>query len=137
MSKGQSNDGKRRRNKRWPEGLKREIVAASYVPGTSVSEVARQYDVSASQIFDWRHRFRDTCLPLEPVASKTTPQLVPVSVIAEPEVDQTGLAAPVASVAPGVSDAIEIEVSDGSRIRVGAGFDSAALKRILDVLRVR
>jgi transposase-like protein len=33
--------------KRWPEALKREIVAASLVPGASVSVVARQYDVNA------------------------------------------------------------------------------------------
>jgi transposase-like protein len=31
-----------------PEALKREIVAASYAPGSSVSIVARRYDVNAS-----------------------------------------------------------------------------------------
>jgi Transposase len=32
----------RRRNHSWPEALKREIVAASFAPGSSVSMVARQ-----------------------------------------------------------------------------------------------
>jgi transposase-like protein len=50
-------NGKRRRNKRWPEALKREIVAATLVPGASVSVVARQYDVNVNQVFGWRHRF--------------------------------------------------------------------------------
>ena len=49
----------RRRNKRWPEALKREIVAASFAPGASVSVVARQYDVNANQVFGWRLRFAD------------------------------------------------------------------------------
>ena len=32
--------GERRRNKRWPEALKREIVAATLKPGASVSVAA-------------------------------------------------------------------------------------------------
>lgn len=43
--------GAKRRYKRWPEALKREIVAATLVPGASVSVVARQYDVNANQVF--------------------------------------------------------------------------------------
>jgi transposase-like protein len=37
-------NGTGRRNRSWPEALKREIVAASFAPGSSVSVVARQYD---------------------------------------------------------------------------------------------
>ena len=47
----------RRRHKSWPEALKREIVAASFAPGASVSVVARQYDVNTNQVFAWRKRF--------------------------------------------------------------------------------
>ena len=49
----------RRRNRSWPEALKREIVAASFAPGSSVSIVARQYDVNANQVFSWRTRYRE------------------------------------------------------------------------------
>ena len=48
----------RPRNRSWPEALKREIVAASFAPGSSVSIVARQYDVNANQVFNWRKRFQ-------------------------------------------------------------------------------
>jgi hypothetical protein len=34
----------KRRHRSWPEALKQEIVAASLVPGASVSVVARQYE---------------------------------------------------------------------------------------------
>jgi Transposase len=43
----------RRRNRSWPEAVKREIVAASNAPGSSVSMVARPYDVNANQVFRW------------------------------------------------------------------------------------
>ena len=49
-----TNGAKRRRNKRWPNALKREIVAATYLPGGSVTVVARQHDVNANQVFLWR-----------------------------------------------------------------------------------
>ena len=69
-----------RRNRSWPEALKREIVAASFAPGSSVSMVARQYDVNANQVFNWRKRYRDE--PRAP-AVLSAPQLIPVVVAAE------------------------------------------------------
>jgi transposase-like protein len=45
-----------RRNRSWPEALKREIVEASFAAGSSVSVVARRYDVNANQAFGWRIR---------------------------------------------------------------------------------
>ncbi|MBL8882363.1 MAG: transposase [Hyphomicrobium sp.] len=41
MSDVDTSGDERRGNKRWPEALKREIVAATYLPGASVSMVAR------------------------------------------------------------------------------------------------
>ena len=63
-----------RRHRSWPEELKREIVAASLEPGSSVSVVARRYDVNANQVFAWRKRYR------EPVSTAAPLQLVPVTV---------------------------------------------------------
>jgi transposase-like protein len=52
----------RRRNRAWPEALKREIVSASYAPGASVSTVAGLYDVNANQVFSWRKASDDWAL---------------------------------------------------------------------------
>jgi transposase-like protein len=49
---------RRRRHRSWPEALKREIVAATLAPGSSVSVVARRYDVNANQVFAWRRRYQ-------------------------------------------------------------------------------
>ncbi|MGK2922710.1 MAG: IS66-like element accessory protein TnpA [Methyloceanibacter sp.] len=119
----------RRRNKRWPEALKREIVAASIAPGASVSVVARQYDVNANQVLSWRRRYRAAEQP--PTLALSTPGLVPVTITPGP--DDEGASPP----APTTSETIEIEVAGDYRVRVGSGFDGRTLKRVLDVLRKR
>src|SRR5262249_5115083 len=112
----------RRRHRSWPEALKREIVAATLVPGSSASVVARKYDVNVNQVFAWRKRYR---------AEATEPtelQLLPVTVTPHPPAART----PVAG-----NDVIEIELSGGHRVRVGSGVKAAALRLVLDVLERR
>ena len=119
----------RRRNKRWPEALKREIVAATLAPGASVAVVARQYDVNANQVFAWRRRYR------EPDKASVPPAAVPpalVRVTITPESEDKAAAAE-----PAHSDTIEIELGSDCRVRVGSSFDGRALRRVLDVLRKR
>lgn len=124
MSDVDTSGDERRRNKRWPDALKREIVAATRLPGASVSVVARQYDVNANQVFAWRRRFGEV-----DKASAPAPTLVPVAITPEPK-DKS---AP----APTHSETIEIEVGGDCRVRVGPRFDGHALRRVLDVLRKR
>jgi transposase len=108
------------------EALKREIVAALFAAGSSVSIVARQYDVNANQVFNWRKRYREESgSPSDPSA----PQLIPVRVTAE----QVAVAAP-SSI---VSEKIEIDVGGKYRVGIGGSFDGQALRRVLDVLERR
>src|SRR4029077_9999888 len=116
----------RRRNRSWPEALKREIVAASFAPGSSVSMVARRYDVNTNQVFSWRKLYRDG---LPAVADPTGPMRLPVTVTAEPPGE--------VSAASSVVDTIEIELAGKYRVRVGGGVDGKALRRVLDVLERR
>jgi len=115
-----------RRNRSWPEALKREIVAASYAPGSSVSMVARHYDVNANQVFSWRKRYREDS---RPPSDRSAPQLIPVMITA----DQDSVPAQPSAVA----EKIEIDVAGKYRVRVGSGFDGQALRRVLDVLERR
>ncbi len=118
---------KRRRNRAWPEALKREIVAASLAPGSSVSVVARRYDVNTNQVFGWRKLYRDSA---PRAAEPRGPMLVPVTVTP----DLCGDASPAV---PSAVDTIEIVLTDRYRVRVGNGFDPQALRRVLDVLERR
>src|ERR687890_2187175 len=97
---------KRRRHRAWPESLKREIVAASLVPGSSVSRVARRYDVNANQVFAWRRRYRDGA------AEPAELHLLPVTVTP----DQLEGAAPGRA-----GELIEIVLAGGYRLRIGEG----------------
>jgi transposase len=113
---------KRRRHRAWPESLKREIVAATLLPGSSVSRVARRYDVNANQVFAWRRRYR------EGAAEPAELRLLPVTVTP----DHPRETAPA-----GVSELIEIVLAGGYRIRVGEGIRAATLRLVLDVLERR
>ena len=119
-------NGTGRRNRSWPESVKREIVAASYTPGWSVSMVARHYDVNANQVFGWRKLYRDApCAPAVP----SVPQLIPVLVTAEQDA--------VARQRSPVAETIEIDVAGKYRVHVSSGVDAQALRRVLDVLERR
>ena len=115
-----------RRKRSWPEALKREIVAATLAPGSSVSIVARQYDVNANQVFSWRKRFRGEP-PL--LAASSTPPLIPVTITAEKDSATT--------LPTAVSEKIEIDVCGKYRIYVGGDFEGKTLRRVLDALERR
>ena len=42
------------RRRRWPKEAKAAMVAETYAPGVSVSEIARRHGVAPSQLFAWR-----------------------------------------------------------------------------------
>ena len=122
-----TNGGGRRRNRSWPEALKREIVAASLAPGASVSTVARQYDVNANQVFSWRKLYREDS---GASAMRPAPQMFPVVVSAERD------AAPPEPSAV-AAETIEIDLGGTYRVRVGNGVNAQTLRRVLDVLERR
>ena len=71
---------KRRKRRLWDDDEKRRIVAQTQVPGVSVSQVARRYDVNANLVFKWLRdpRFKATAVE-DPAAS-----FLPVEVVAAP-----------------------------------------------------
>jgi transposase len=125
------------RRKRWPDDLKRRIVAETLEPGASVSVVARRHDVNANQVFTWRRRYRD-----EPSGSGgEATAMVPVRIAPArtPSRSDRSVAAPVPSpasapVRPGV---VEIELPGGVKVRVKGSVDGFALREVLSLLSRR
>src|SRR3954451_4394085 len=113
---------KRRRYRAWPESLKREIVAATLLPGSSVARVARCYEGNANQVFAWRRRYRDGA------AEPAELRLLPVTVTPDhPE-----------GMAPArAGELIEIVLAGGYRLRIGEGVQASMLRLVLDVLERR
>jgi transposase len=52
----------RRKRRVWSDDEKRSICAQTRVPGVSVSQVARRYDVNANLVFKW---LREGWLPAD------------------------------------------------------------------------
>ena len=71
---------KRRKRRFWDDDEKHRIVAQTRVPGVSVSQVARRYDVNANLVFKWLRdpRFADTA------AEDPAGYFLQIEVVAEP-----------------------------------------------------
>jgi transposase len=106
--------GRKDSRRRWPEELKRRIVAETRAPGASVSVVARRHDVNANQLFRWRQHYA--------AMSEGMPALVPVAL--------RGATAPTGS--PGT---IEIALAGGVQVRINGMVDMAILRQVLEQLR--
>jgi transposase len=108
------------RRRRWPRPEKARIVAESYAPGASATAVAVRHGLHRNQIFAWRRQLRNRPALLEGAMS----EFVPVA-----------LAAPAESV-PAVAGGSKIEViAAGLTIRLGIGFDTGDLRRVLQIVR--
>ncbi len=116
------------RRRRWSDDEKARIIEETLVPGARVAEVARRHAVSASLVFGWRRLARDGLL------GRGVPALVPVEIAAAPI---PALPAPTPPSVPRPrrsAGLIEIELSQGRRLRVGPDVDGDALRRVLDAL---
>ena len=114
------------RRRRWSRLEKERLVAASFEPGVSASEVARSAGIHVSQLFRWR---KQLC---EVVSS--TPALIPVAIV--PDVPTLGQAVPPVR-SRRRTGLIEIGLSGGRRVRVDRDVDAQALRRVLDALGER
>jgi transposase len=108
----------RRKRRTWSDDEKRLICGQARLPGVSVSQVARRYDVNANLVFKWlRDRRFAEGAPEEERAC-----FLPVEV---------GGVAEVRPAAPTAESRIEIEVAGGHRIRFSGGYDPDALARLI------
>src|SRR5207245_6464371 len=76
------------KRRQYSEALKRQIVAETLEPGSSVSIVARRHDVNSNQLFKWRRE-------LLPKAVVESGAMVPVSLVPDggrlPGMDREGV----------------------------------------------
>jgi transposase len=107
----------RRRRRLWDDDEKRRIVAQTRVPGVSVSQVARRYDVNANLVFKW---LRD---PRFQASGEEAVSFLPVEIIVE-------RTPPIIDVAPSDTK-IEITLSNGHRLIVSGGFVPDAVSRLV------
>jgi len=152
----------RRVRRTWPDDEKQRIVAEALSPGASVSDIARRHGVNTNLLFNWVRSARKLslgaassqprsamCLAPEPPSPIFSGDFIQLGVIAEAAGDGPGLiagaepgelsklpsvkqAAPDARTRPGL---IEIELTNGTRLRVDAFVNERALQRVMSVLK--
>lgn len=104
-----------RRRRRWPEAVKRRIVAEVRESGASVSVVARRHDLNANQLFAWCRRYGAGVEAGEPGG------LVPVSLVA-------------AAGGTASAGSIEIGFSGGIVVRIAGAVETTTLRQVLTIL---
>ncbi len=105
------------RRRRWSEAEREEIVAASFAPGAVVAEVARQFDVSTSLIYKWRHE-----------AQQPGAMFVPAVLAADEGRLELDVSRDVRADVP----AIRLDLASGTTVRIAA---TAPVRLVLAVLR--
>jgi transposase len=113
------------RRRSWSDEEKTRIIAETAEPGAKVTEVARRWQVSPQQVFDWRRQARRALVSATPTAG---PSFVPV--VAEPPAP-----APEAAAVP-MRQASSIEVKlAGAVLCIVPGTDEALLTTVLRAVR--
>jgi transposase len=112
----------RERRRQWSNAERLEIVAAVGVNGETLARVARRYDVSRSQIYQWRHQFRKRGL----LPAPTGPTFLPVDIGASmPSAEPV----PEGRVVPPLM--VELCLAQGRRLRFDSGIEATALTRLI------
>ena len=128
------------RRRRWSASEKAQIVAETLVPGTSVSDVARRWQVSAQQVFGWRREARAGLLAL-PMAGADVAERSFVPIVPD-MADAAAASGGMPDAAPrteragkgAAGSSIEIELA-GAVVRVTGGTDTALLAEVLRAIR--
>ena len=124
----------RDRRRRWSIADKLRIVAEAEEPGACFAHVADRNEVSRGLLWNWRAQVRRGTLRMEPFGSFLPVHLADAAPAARSRPADTSQPAPPLQ-PTAAADQIEIELPDGSRLRVGAEVSLIALRRVVAVLR--
>lgn len=110
----------RQRRRRWSVEEKLRIVAESHQPGARIGEVAARHDLYPGLLFTWRRQVRMGML-----TERHEPLFLPIDVAPRP-IDRRDQSP---------SRRIEIELTDGSQVRIDDSVSVTTLRRVLSALR--
>jgi transposase len=113
------------RRRSWSDDEKARIVAETAEPGAKVTEVARRWQVSPQQVFDWRRAARKALVSATPTAEPSFVPVVPEPPAPAPEATAATVRQP---------SSIEVKLA-GAVLRIAPGTDEALLTTVLRAIR--
>ncbi len=151
----------KRSRRSWPDDEKQRIVSEALSPGASVADIARQHGVNANLLFNWVRSTRrvsdsqvssEAASRREPAPPLSSSDFIPLGVFAHAPDGSPALLAsagpaepvklsstrrPAAAIAQAEtrSGLIEIELANGTKLRVDGFVNERALHRVLSVLK--
>ena len=128
------------RRRRWSDEEKLQLVSEACQQGNSVSQVARQRGINASQLFGWRRQaLAEGLISDNRSAPSGAPALTfsPVEVAEGPANPDAGEEVRPARQRKGArtSGTIEIALKSGDHVRVEGSADVGLVARIISALR--
>ena len=121
------------RRRDWSDDDKARIVAESYEPGATVSEIARRHALSPQQLFGWRRLLRRAPETLPPASLPTFVPAVVDAARPAPETVRQPATRRRRDVARS-SGGIEIEI-DGVVVRVGTSASPKTIAAVISALK--
>jgi transposase len=125
------------RQLRWTLEQKRDIVAESYGPDLTPTEVARKHGISSGQLYTWRQEVLGLRAA---VLTRAAQRFATMEVAATPPTTEPAAPAPDMADVQAASCSggrMEIVLPGDIVVRIDAQVDGAALRRVLDALRWR
>lgn len=127
------------RRRRWRAEEKAQILAESFQPGASVSEVARRHGVNRGLLWTWRHEARKrgaiglpTFVALR-MAEEPAAPVGPTSAESEAGAEPAASGKSEDSKAGSALGSIEIALA-GAHVRINGAVDAATLRQVLNYL---
>jgi transposase len=159
-----SGSGGKRTRRSYSDEEKRRMVTEACQPGASVADVARRHGVNANLLFNWRRLGRMAgsgdgalngsaghCQSAGIAPATGGPAFIPIGMFGRAESEGAGLIAAASPVVGGKAPSarapssraasderpgvIEIDLADGTRLRVDAFVNERSLRRVLTVLK--
>lgn len=122
-----SGDYRRRSRRSWTIEEKLAIVAEAEASDETVAAVARRHGMNANHLFNWIQRARDGTLERRRLGGAADGAMTFVDLGVTDQGSGAG--------APGPVEVIEIELVDGTRVRVGWTINGESLRRVLAAVK--
>jgi transposase len=122
------------RRRRWQTEDKLRIVRETLTSGVAAKAVADRHGISTGLLYTWRKQMLATAMA----------GFMPVEVVSEPTAPRVPSSAPTAASASGgglaeagsakLDAVLEVDLSSGTRVRVGNGADAKLLRSVFAAL---